>query len=255
MQGPGGKANFATPEEIWHGVRGKMPRARPLAALAFGCQPLNNRRTDALPDSGAQGRLVDELEQELVTRALDGDRDAFGQLVDRLKRPVFHLCMSHLRDEAEAMDLVQDTFLKAFTRLELFRRDSNFRAWVFRIAANSCIDRIRRRRTRAASELDDTYSTDHLDEGDLPSVGTFGRASPLKELARAQLADRLGKALATLPETHRQCVLLCDVHGYSYQEIAEELGIPKGTVMSRLFYARKRLQTELEDYRQEASDG
>ena len=197
--------------------------------------------------------MVDERELLLVNAALDGDRAAFGELVDRLKRPVYNLCMSHLRNEADAMDLVQDTFVKVFTRMDMFRRDSNFRAWVYRIAANGCIDRIRRRRTRRAEELDDRVSAEDLAEGDLPAIGSFGRASPLQEHARGQLSDRLEKALALLPETHRQCVLLCDVHGYSYQEIADELGIPRGTVMSRIFYARKRLQVELADYREEAT--
>jgi RNA polymerase sigma-70 factor (ECF subfamily) len=199
--------------------------------------------------------VTDEREQQLVSAALTGDKAAFGELVDRLKRPVFNLCMAHLRDEADAMDVVQDTFLKAYTKLELFRPDSNFRAWVYRIAANGCIDRIRRRRIRRASELDDHLSVEALEEGDLPAVGTWGRASPFTQQARSQLGERLGAALDTLPETMRQCVLLCDVHGYSYQEIAEEMGIPKGTVMSRLFYARRRLQEQLEDYREEASHG
>ncbi|MFZ4579429.1 MAG: sigma-70 family RNA polymerase sigma factor [Myxococcota bacterium] len=199
--------------------------------------------------------MTDEREQQLVSAALTGDKAAFGELVDRLKRPVFNLCMAHLRDEADAMDVVQDTFLKAYTKLELFRPDSNFRAWVYRIAANGCIDRIRRRRIRRASELDDHLSVEALEEGDLPAVGTWGRASPFTQQARSQLGERLSAALDTLPETMRQCVLLCDVHGYSYQEIAEEMGIPKGTVMSRLFYARRRLQEQLEDYREEASHG
>ena len=199
--------------------------------------------------------MADEIEQRLVTAALGGDKAAFGELVDRLKRPVFGVCMAHLRDEAEAMDLVQDTFLKAYTRLELFRPDSNFRAWIFRIAANGAIDRIRRRKVRRAGEIDETVSADSLDEGPLPAVSSFGRASPFQAHHDAQLGARIEAALATLPEAMRQCVLLCDVHGYSYQEISDELGIPKGTVMSRLFYARKKLQQELQDYREEATRG
>lgn len=192
---------------------------------------------------------MEPREQQLVAAAMAGDRAAFGQLVEQYKRPVFNVCMTHLRDEAEAMDTVQDTFLKAWTRRELFAADTNFRAWLFRIAANGCIDRIRRRKVRRAEELDERVTSDQLAEGDLPSVSTFGRASPLAELARTQLGERLHKALETLPDNMRQCVLLCDVHGYSYQEIADELGIPKGTVMSRLFYARKKLQVELADFR------
>ena len=199
--------------------------------------------------------MPDDREQALVSAALRGDKSAFGDLVDLLKRPVFTLCMSHVRDEADAMDLVQDTFFKAWTHREGFKDGTNFRAWVYRIAANACIDRLRRRKTRRADELDDKMSAEQLDEGDLPAIGTFGRASPFTEQARSQLGVRLHAALDTLPESMRQCVLLCDVHGYSYQEIADELTIPKGTVMSRLFYARRRLQEQLQDYREEARHG
>ncbi len=194
-------------------------------------------------------------EQALVSAALDGDRAAFGELVDRLKRSVFCVCMAYLKQEAEAMDQVQDTFLKAFTELQTFRRDTNFRAWVHRIARNGCIDRIRRLKVRRAGELDDHLSVESLHEGSLPAVSTFGRSTPMHEVARQQLGRRLQAAVDTLPETHRQCVILCDVEGLSYQEIAETLGIPKGTVMSRLFYARRKLQEELADYREEASHG
>ncbi len=189
-----------------------------------------------------------EREQQLVSAAIDGDKAAFGDLVDLLKRSVFGVCMSYLREEAEAMDLVQDTFLKAWTELGKFRRDTNFRAWVHRIARNGCIDRIRRQRVRRAGELDETISSDALEEGDLPSVGTFGRSSPFQQFARDELGARLQAAVDSLPEAHRLCVILCDVEGMSYQEIAETLNIPRGTVMSRLFYARKKLQLELHDY-------
>jgi RNA polymerase sigma-70 factor (ECF subfamily) len=190
-------------------------------------------------------------ENALVVAARRGDKAAFGELVDRLKRPVFTVCMQHVRNEADAMDLVQDTFLKAWTNLDTFKDGTNFRAWIYRIAANGAIDKLRRRKTRRADELDERMSAEQLAEGDLPSVGTFGRASPFTEQSRSQLGKRLAAALDVLPDAMRQCVILCDVHGYSYQEIADELGIPKGTVMSRLFYARKRLQEQLQDYRQE----
>jgi RNA polymerase sigma-70 factor (ECF subfamily) len=194
-----------------------------------------------------------EHEQALVSAAIDGDKAAFGDLVDRMKRQVFGVCMAYLRNETEAMDQVQDTFLKAWTELARFRRDTNFRAWVNRIARNGCIDRIRRLKVRRAGELDDQVSADALEEGALPAVSSFGRASPMQEFGRQQLGLRLAEAVGHLPESHRMCVILCDVEGMSYQEIAETLGIPKGTVMSRLFYARRKLQAELEDYRQEAA--
>jgi RNA polymerase sigma-70 factor (ECF subfamily) len=202
---------------------------------------------------GSGVAVQDEHEQRLVSRAQRGDRAAFGQLVERYKRVVFAIGVNHLRNEDEAMDLVQDTFLKAFTKLDSFQADSNFKAWICRIAANGAIDRIRRNKTRRADELDERVGQHHLDEGKVPAIGAWGRTGPLEETELGALGRRLLAALDTLPETHRQCVLLCDVHGYSYQEIADELAIPRGTVMSRLFYARKKLQVLLEDYRDEAS--
>ena len=200
-------------------------------------------------DSRAEAR---DLERELVARALQGDRGAFGELVDLHKRLVFNICMSYVRNRDDAMDLVQDTFLRAFTKLDSFQEGSNFKAWICRIAANASIDRIRRRKTRQAGELDDRIGPEQMAEGKLPAVGTFGRASPLRETELNELGQRLKAALDTLPDNMRQCVLLCDVQGYSYQEIADTLQIPKGTVMSRLFYARKKLQAELSDLREEA---
>ncbi len=197
--------------------------------------------------------MSDTRVNELVDKARAGDRAAFGELVDIHKRLIFSICMSHLRNEDEAMDMVQDTFLKAFTKLDSFQPGSNFKAWLCRIAANGSIDRIRRKKTRRAGEIDDrVMTTDELTEGKTPSMSTFGRLSPLKNAELRRLGDALLKALGTLPEAHRQCVLLCDVHGYSYAEISEQLGIPKGTVMSRLFYARKRLQEELSEFREDA---
>lgn len=195
------------------------------------------------------------VDTKLVLASLEGDRDAFGQLIDRYKRVVFSICLSHTRNEADAMDLVQDTFLKAWTKLDTFQPDSNFKAWVCRIAANGSIDKLRRRKTRRAGELNDRIGSGDLSEGKVPSIGTFGRQSPLKETELSRMGEALAAALDTLSDSHRQCVLLCDVHGYSYQEIADELDIPKGTVMSRLFYARKKLQRELEPYREEARHG
>ncbi|HAN32870.1 MAG TPA: RNA polymerase subunit sigma-24 [Myxococcales bacterium] len=200
----------------------------------------------------SKGRQTHEADTLLVQAALDGDRDAFGQLIDTYKRVVFSIGLSHLRNEDDAMDLVQDTFLKAWTRLDSFQVGSNFKAWVCRIATNASIDKIRRNKIRRADELDDRVGSADLAEGKLPAVGTFGRLSPLEQSERNELGQALYEALNTLPETHRQCVLLCDVQGYSYQEISDKLGIPRGTVMSRLFYARRKLQAELGKFRDEA---
>lgn len=195
--------------------------------------------------------MADGRDTELVARAIDGDDRAFGELVEMLKGTVYQVAYAHLRNEDEALDVVQDTFLKAYTRLEQFRAGSNFKAWVCRIAANGSIDRIRRRKTWKKAEINERLDQSSFNEGKTPAVGSFGRASPVDEAARMELGSRLMAALDTLPEQQRQCVILCDIHGYSYQEIAETMEIPKGTVMSRLFYARKKLQKELSEFAEE----
>lgn len=178
---------------------------------------------------------------ELVQRAREGDREAFRVLVERHQRASFALAMGMLRHEADARDALQEAFLKAFRNLGSFHGDAAFSTWLYRIVSNACIDR--RRRRKVTVEVDDV-TIGAVDSS--PTLAVMPR-SPQRELERARLGERIHAALAKLPDYHRDTVVLREIEGLSYAEIAEATGVSIGTVMSRLFHARQKLQAALAD--------
>ena len=148
------------------------------------------------------------------------------------------------RNPQDAEDLVQETYLNAFRALDRFEEGTNLRAWLFRILNNAFISQYRRRKRRPSSSLDevsDFYLYDHL---------VAGNTAPAQENPEREVLSRIGdeavlQALEELPVEFRQVELLADVEGFSYREIADILGIPIGTVMSRLYRGRRRLQQRL----------
>lgn len=183
--------------------------------------------------------------QALIQRARAGERAAFRQLVDRHQRRVYQLALSIVRSHEDAMDVVQETFIRVHQNLPNYKGDAAFYTWVYRIARNAAIDQQRRQRRADFVEIDENTLGDESADTDLrPAEST----SPLKAALRGELADVLATALSSLSEAHRSILVLREVDGLSYEELAQTLGIPKGTVMSRLFHARHRMQVLLADY-------
>ncbi|MBI3629206.1 MAG: sigma-70 family RNA polymerase sigma factor [Candidatus Rokubacteria bacterium] len=183
---------------------------------------------------------------ELVQRARGGDREAFRQLVERYQRKVGALALGMLRNQDDALDVVQETFTKAYQSLDRFKGDSSFYTWVYRIASNLCIDHQRReaRATHLPYENDDR-TPGAIGEGTL--LDGTPRDQPFDRTRDAQLGERLKIAIAELTPEHRAVILLREVDGLSYEEISQVLQCPKGTVMSRLHYARRQLQARLRE--------
>jgi len=182
---------------------------------------------------------------ELVARARTGDRAALRRLVERHQRRVFQLAMGIVRDRDEALDVVQETFVKVHRCLPEFKGESAFGTWVHRIACNLAIDAVRRRGRGERVEVEENTLTDEAGSaGDWSGSG----ANPQQNALRRELGERLGRALEGLSENHRAILLLRELDGLSYEELAKVLGIPKGTVMSRLFHARHRMQQSLRPY-------
>jgi RNA polymerase sigma-70 factor (ECF subfamily) len=158
--------------------------------------------------------------------------------------PLYRTALRLSRNPQDAEDLVQETFLNAFRALDRFEEGTNLRAWLFRILNNAFISQYRRRKRRPSSSLDevsDFYLYDHL---------VAGNTAPAQENPEREVLSRIGdeavlQALEELPVEFRQVELLADVEGFSYREIADILGIPIGTVMSRLYRGRRRLQQRL----------
>jgi RNA polymerase sigma-70 factor (ECF subfamily) len=213
-------------------------------------------RARALVDAARQNaRGLDERRQlerardeALVARARDGDTGAFQKLVVAHQGRLFSVAFGILRDRDEAMDVVQDAFIKAHRKLVDFEGNAAFSTWLYRIAVNLCIDRKRAAARRRTSDIDDVVGRDFESDplyAEADYAPKLSGANPLRNIGDRQLGEHIGRGLATLSDDHRAIILLREVEGMSYDEIAAAMSIPRGTVMSRLFHARKNLQRAL----------
>ena len=168
---------------------------------------------------------------------LSGDVNAFGLLVEDQSKVVYNLCLRMVNNEQDAYDLSQDAFLKAYTNLSLFRGDSKFSSWLYKLTTNVCLDFLRKRSRQKTVPL--TYETDDGEQEYLPIPDeTF---SPETEAERRELRSSVRRGLSQLPEGQRQILILREIGQLSYEEIAGQLGLEAGTVKSRIFRARKKL--------------
>ncbi len=178
-------------------------------------------------------------DRELVGQARKGDASAFRVLVERHQRKAYAVALGIVRNHDDALDICQDAFLRAHRGLAEFEGDSQFYTWLYRIVHNLAIDQLRRRRFEAVS-LDAVGSVlaDDSQQGD-----------PERNVSRSKLAASFDEGLAALSPAHRAVLILREVQGLSYQEIADAMSCSIGTVMSRLFHARKKMQALLLDDR------
>ena len=182
--------------------------------------------------------------QKFVEKAREGDHDAFRVLVERYQARAFGLALRVLRNEDHARDAVQDAFLKAYGSLDRFQGRSSFYTWLYRIVMNQCLDRKRRDKSDREVEWNDEAASSQS-----PAAGALAAGgapvAPDEAVERAELRAVIAEAIAELPEDARRTIELREIDGLTYREISEALGIPKGTVMSRLHYARRKLQEAL----------
>jgi RNA polymerase sigma-70 factor (ECF subfamily) len=170
-------------------------------------------------------------EIELIHRSQAGDTDAFGELVTKYRTKIFNMIYGMVGNETDAWDLAQEGFLKAWRPIRRFRGRSSFYTWLYRITTNVTIDSLRRKCRRSEVELDDAIPTL------LPSPGV--------SCERAEIREQVYAALAQLTSEHRAVIVLKEIEDLQCQEIADILDLSLGTVMSRLFYGRKKLQSIL----------
>ena len=201
---------------------------------ALGDFSLKQARVASWSDLGGR-------DASLVQRCAAGDEVAYAELVSEHQRMVVQLAINLLGDRDDALDLSQDVFLRIFRTIHRFRGQSSLRTWIYRIAVNQARNRHRfwRRRHRADQVSLDAHVAAHGDviSGDLPG--------PDRVLAQKELARRLDRALAHLPFDQRTAIVLREIDGLSYDEIAYSLGLAVGTVKSRLTRARRALRLEL----------
>jgi RNA polymerase sigma-70 factor (ECF subfamily) len=178
-------------------------------------------------------------DEHLLDRFTAGDRGALEELFRRYRLAAYRVAYRLLGNEADALDAVQEGFVKALTHLHGFQGRSSFKTWLLRVVSNASLDLGRQRSRREALSLD-TTPADEATSSRLLSADESGRG-----LERADLRVLLDKALGTLSDVQRQTFVLHADAGMSYREVADALGISIGTVMSRLFYARQKLRSWL----------
>lgn len=183
--------------------------------------------------AGSTGPSTTYEEEALIATAVGGDLDAFNQLVLRYQNSVFSLAYRMMGDAASADDAAQEAFINAYRRLDSYRGGS-FRAWLMRITTNTCYDELRRRKRRPATAFEE------LPGGDSDDGPPLAASTPTPEQAAqsSELAQALQDCINGLQEDQRLTLVMCDVQGFSYQEIADESGVQLGTVKSRLSRAR-----------------
>jgi RNA polymerase sigma-70 factor (ECF subfamily) len=189
---------------------------------------------------------ADVSELELVQRCQDGDTAAFDQLVSRYRTRVFGMIYNMVHNEQDAWDLAQESFLKAWKSIARFRGQSSFYTWIYRIVTNVTIDWLRKKQIKGGgAEFNDEVQVREID----PAARTLPKADalPHQRMEQGEIRERINQAIAQLSPDHRAVILMKETEGMQYHEIAEALGCSIGTVMSRLFYARKKLQTLLRD--------
>jgi len=189
---------------------------------------------------------ADVSEFDLIKRCQQGETEAFDELVTRYRTRIFGMIYNMVHNEQDAWDLAQDAFVKAWKSIGRFQGKSSFYTWMYRIVMNVTIDWLRKKQVKGGgTEFDDAI---HLRDVD-PASKTLPRAEamPHEHMEHGEIRLRIDKAIAQLSPEHRAVILMKETEDMQYHEIAEALGCSIGTVMSRLFYARKKLQNLLRD--------
>ncbi len=185
--------------------------------------------------------MVKEHDRELIVRATRGDEAAFRTLLTKYERAVFNICLRMVRNREQAEDLAQDAFMKVFSMLDRYNPSYAFSSWLFKITSNLCIDSIRKRK----------LDTLPLDQPIQSAAGEFARQyespedNPEKKMMSRELVARLQEAIEGLPPHYRIMILLRHQQDLSYEEIAETLDVPLGTVKARIHRAREMLRNRL----------
>ena len=189
---------------------------------------------------------MERSDGELVRESRLGDRDAFRELVERYQRKIVSVALGMVHNPDDALEIAQETFVKAFESLGNFKGESSFYTWLYRIVVNRAIDFRRRERRHPTVALEDRGGQGS-GEGYEDILKEERPNDPYQQVQAHEIGDRVTAAINELTPDHKAVILLREVEGLSYEEISRVMQCSKGTVMSRLHYARKKLQKKLRD--------
>lgn len=194
-----------------------------------------------------EGTLTREEEYALIDRSIEGDTEAFNQLVTTFQSRIFATVYHMVGNHEDANDITQDTFIKAYKALKSFKKNSGFFTWIYRIGVNQTINFLNSRKKRQFLSFD---NEDYDPEADSEIISLISEKTPRNDIGLKELKEKLNEAIQRLSQKHRIVVVMHDIQGMSHDEISEVLKCSNGTVRSRLFYARQQLQAYLSEYLQ-----
>jgi RNA polymerase sigma-70 factor (ECF subfamily) len=232
-----------------------MLPANEIRALPINCQApkenykplLNNVPNDSVKKVSVHQDYASQADEVLVKSSQKGDMQAFEELVARHRDKIYARAFSMMRNEEEAIDLSQEAWVKGWQRLVQFQGDSSFATWMTRIVINLCLDQLRKNKRQRAESIE------HLDEelGGVERQMPVVTTNPTEGLERSELRKRIDEALAKLSHEHRTVMVLHEFEELEYKEIAKRMQCSIGTVMSRLFYARRKMAALLAGLKKE----
>ncbi len=185
---------------------------------------------------------MEHSDWELVRQCKSGDREAFRELVERYQRKAVAIAFGIVHDREDALEIAQEAFAKVFTGIQKFKEEASFYTWLYRITVNLAIDR---QRQKNRQPLFDREEPGEGERAGIEAIPDSVETDPYEQVKEKELGERLRAALAELTPAHKAVILLREIEGLSYEEISEVLQCSRGTVMSRLHYARKKLQSHL----------
>jgi RNA polymerase sigma-70 factor, ECF subfamily len=194
------------------------------------------------PNAPVDGEVSD---LELVKQCQAGNTRAFDSLVTKYRNRIYSMAYHIIQNETEAWDISQEAFIKAWRAMGAFKSDASFYTWLYRITHNVCYDWMRKKKFESDGEFDDSEKEHRVAAG--AEAVPRGAPRPDQAMKNAELKVKIDWAISQLSPDHRQIILLKEMDGLSYQEIADVMKCSLGTVMSRLFYARKKLQELLKE--------
>lgn len=181
--------------------------------------------------------MTEEMILSVIREVLDGDANAFEEIVREYEKNVYNIALRMSGDREDALDISQESFLKAYHSLHSFRGDSKFSVWLYRIVSNTCLDFLRERKRRAEIPLVREDEDGETEQADIRDESLSPETLFEQKLTR----EALRRGLASLPEDQRRILLLREIQGFSYDEIGQILSLESGTVKSRIFRARRKL--------------
>ncbi len=186
-------------------------------------------------------KSINNEEKGLIDRCQKGDFGAFRELMEQYQSRIYSVCFGILRNREDARDVVQEVFIKVYNSIKSFKGESGLYIWIYRIAVNTSVDYYRKRKRRSKI-IEHAFKEKKRDKTKIYPE------TPGDVTLNIELKDVVAKAINSLPDKHKEVIILREIEGLSYQEIAKVMRCSEGTVMSRLFYARKRLMTILKKY-------